>query len=202
MMSVRRDLEGSQGKTRVLRATPYASLLLILSICSADAETVSERMTEASPIGFAQAFLGFCIQNNADPAKTLAVAQSLKLEAVPEEFKALVAPPDPSAEFHGFAINEGEGAPFLLGIVFSSFDGEEMASCTVANPYIDSKSVASALLEITEMETLVFDETQMGQRTRIWDTKEFVEGSMIILLDSEKMGIGGATLSFVRPVAN
>ncbi|MBA3911280.1 MAG: hypothetical protein C0524_15760 [Rhodobacter sp.] len=156
-------------------------------------------MTEASPLGFAQAFLGFCIQNSADPSRTLEIAQSMELEEVPDEFKVLVAPPDPAAEFYGFSVNEGEGSPFLLGIVFSEFEGEGMASCTIANPYIESEPVASALLEITEMQELIFDETQMGQRTRIWDTTNFVEGSMIVLLDSEKMGIGGATLSFVRP---
>lgn len=180
-------------------STMCVSIAGMLAVGPSVAQTIAERMTEASPVGFSQAFLGFCIQNNADPSRTLTIAESLKLEKVPEEFKALVAPPDPSAEFHGFAVNEGEGAPFLLGIVFSKFDDEEMASCTIANPYIESAPVASALLDMAELEDLVFDETQMGQRTRIWDTSGFVEGSMIILLDSEKMGIGGATLSFVRP---
>ena len=177
-------------------------MTLAVTISPSFSQSISERMTEASPVEFAQAFLGLCIQNGANPARTLEIAESLKLEPVPDEFKALVAPPDPSAEFHGFVFEEGEGAPFLLGIVFSTFDDEKMASCTIANPYIDSVSVAAALLDITEMDALIVDETQMGQRNRIWDTKDFVEGSMILLLDWEKMGVEGATLGFARPIEN
>ena len=184
------------------RTSRCALGLMILFLSPAIADSVGERMTSASPTSLAQAFLGFCLQNNANPSQTLEVARALKLKELPEEFKPLLAPADPSAEFHGFLVNEGEGAPFALGIVFGELDGERMASCTIANPYIASAPVASALLEMADLQETAFDETQMGQRTRVWDTSNVVDGSIIFFIDSEKMGSGGATISFVRPISN
>ncbi len=184
------------------RTFHYALALMILSLSPTIADTIGERMTSASPTALAQAFLGFCLQNNANPSRTLEVARALKLMKLPEEFKPLFAPPDPAGEFHGFLVNEGDGAPYALSLVFGELDGESMASYTIANPYIESAPVAAALLEMTDLQETVFDETQMGQRTRAWDTSNVVDGSIIFFIDSEKMGSGGATISFVRPTAN
>ena len=166
---------------------------------AASAQSLSERSKAASAEDFVRAFLGHCAQNAGYGGRTVAAAKTLGLGAVPEELAPLYAPLNPAAKFEGFFVNEGEGAPYFLGVTFALFEGQEMDTCAVANPYIETQKVVEALLSFAKLGQPDEDETQMGQRSRLWFTDDFAQGSFIILTDAEPMGYGGATLSISAP---
>ena len=169
---------------------------------TADAQTIAERSANVSGEAFVRAFLGNCAQNAGNYNLVVNVAKALGFSDLPEGMEPLVAPQDPNAEFIGFFVQSGEGAPYLLGVSKSDVEGQSFTSCTVANPYIEAAEVVSALQSFAQTGIPDVDETAMGQRYRVWLVNQWVQDAFISLADAEPMGSDGASLSIAAPSLN
>ncbi len=178
-----------------------SALFLPFTVISATATMAQDESTSADVSGesFVRAFIGNCGQNPGNFDLVVGIAEGIEAQEIPDEMRAMMAPQDPSAEFKGYFVQTGEGAPYMLGVSRSMSDGQMMVSCVVANPNIDTSSVVSAIESIISPGALEFDETQMGQRMRIWLTEDSAAGSYMALTDGEPMGYEGATLAMVAP---
>lgn len=163
------------------------------------AQPLSEEAAQVTGVSFVRAFVGMCGQNAGNYDLIIDAATALGFHDLPENMKSLFAPQNPNADFVGFLATEVEGAPFILGLSKAEVDGVSNTSCVVANPYIKTESVVSALEEIVGVGPTISDEKGMGQRLRVWDTHSWAEGSFISLTDAEPMGYGGATLGMTAP---
>ena len=178
------------------------SLLLLGAILLASpsaSQNISDRASKVSGEDFVRAFVGNCGLNAGNIDLVIASAKALNFAPLPEQFKPLMAPQDPNAEFSGFLVLDGDGSPYLLGVSRSVSDGKTMEACAVANPYIKTSTVVSALSKIVGLGTADEDESQMGQRYRLWATAKWMAGSYVMLTDAEPMGLDGATLGIVAP---
>lgn len=169
---------------------------------TASAQTASERAAEVSGDEFVRAFLGNCAQSPGDFDRIVAASNALGHSDLPAEMKPLMAPQDPEAEFIGYYAQTGEAAPYLMGVSKSDVNGESITVCAVANPYINTAEVVSALQSFVQLGAPDDDETAMGQRYRIWFTDDLPKGAYISLTDAEPMGYDGATLSLLAPSIN
>jgi hypothetical protein len=166
---------------------------------SVSAQSLTERSKAASAEGLTRAFLGYCGQEAGRGNKIVSLAKAIGLGPLPDEMAALCDPPSSDVRVECFFENKGDGAPYFLSVTFQTLEGQEMTTCTVANPYIETKKVVAALSSFASLNEPDLQETQMGQRTRLWFTDETAQGSYVILNDAEPMGYGGATLSLVAP---
>jgi hypothetical protein len=166
------------------------------------AQTASERAAKVSGDDFVRAFLGNCAQSPGDFDRIVSASKALGFADLPEEMKPLMAPQDPKAEFVGYYAETGEAAPYFVGVSRSVVDGQSFTACAIANPYIDTAEVVSALQSFLQLGDPADDETAMGQRYRIWIADELPQGSYISLTDAEPMGYGGATLALLAPSIN
>lgn len=184
----------------------YGRLILLCGVLwmplMAQSQTVSERAAEVSGDDFVRAFLGNCAQSPGDFARIVAASEALGFADLPEELKPLIAPQDPEAEFVGFFAQSGEAAPYFVGVSKSVVSGQSVTVCAIANPYINTAEVVSALQSFVLLGDPDDDETTMGQRFRIWFPDELPQGTYISLTDAEPMGYGGATLSILAPSVN
>lgn len=169
---------------------------------TANAQTIAERSANISGEAFVRAFLGNCAQNAGNFDIVVNASKTLGFADLPEGMRPLVAPQDPNAEFVGFFVQTGEGAPYFLGVSKSDVEGQSLISCTVANPYIETAEVVSALQSFAQTGLPDVDETAMGQRYRVWLVNQWVQGAFISLTDAEPMGYDGATLSIIAPSQN
>ena len=177
----------------------FAAVICVFVTNSVSAQSLTERSKAASAEGFVRAFLGYCGQEAGRGNKIVSLAKALGLGPLPDEMAALCAPPNPDVRVECFFENEGDGAPYFLGVTFQVIEGQEMTTCTVANPYIETEKVVAALSIFANLNEPDQQETQMGQRVRLWSTEEVAQSSFVVLNDSEPMGNGGATLSLVAP---
>jgi hypothetical protein len=175
---------------------------ILLMPLMAHSQTASERAAEVSGDDFVRAFLGNCAQSPGDFAQVVAASKALGFADLPDEMKPLIAPQDPEAEFVGYLVQTGEAAPYFLGVSKSVVDGQSVTACTIANPYIKTAEVVSALQSFVLLRDPDDDETAMGQRFRIWFADELPQGAYILLTDAEPMGYDGATLSLLAPSIN
>ncbi len=169
---------------------------------TADAQTIADQSADVSGETFVRAFLGNCAQNAGNFNQVVNASKALGFSAQPERMRPLVAPQDPNAIFMGFFAQTGEGAPYLLGVSKAEVEGQSLTSCTVANPYIETIEVVSALQLFAKTGIPDVDETAMGQRYRVWRVNRWVQGAFISLTDAEPMGYGGASLSMTAPSRN
>lgn len=175
-------------------------LSIFLTIPStADAQTMADRSANVSGESFVRAFLGNCAQNAGNFNQVVNASKALGFATLPEKMRPLVAPQDPNAETMGFFVQTGEGAPYLLGVSKAEVEGKSLTSCTVANPYIETTEVVSALQLFAKTGIPDVDETAMGQRYRVWRVNRWLQGAFISLTDAEPMGYGGASLSMTAP---
>ena len=186
---------------RKLLCQVFLGAFLTIS-ATADAQTIAERSADVSGESFVRAFLGNCAQNAGNFNLVVNASKALGFADLPERMRPLVAPQDPNAEFIGFFVQTGEGAPYLLGVSKSDVEGQSLTSCTVANPYIETAEVVSALQSFAQTGIPDVDETAMGQRYRVWLVNQYVQGAFISLTDAEPMGYDGASLSIIAPSQN
>jgi hypothetical protein len=85
------------------------------------------------------------------------------------------------------------GTPDIRGFVQQS---------PIANPYIETAQVVSALENFVGTGVPDHDESAMGQRYRVWLVDEWSQDAFISLTDAEPMGYGGATLAISAPSIN
>jgi hypothetical protein len=168
----------------------------------ASAQTESERAAEVSGDEFVRAFLGNCAQSPGDFGRIVAAFKALGHSDLPAEMKPLIGPQDTEAEFVGYYAQTGEAAPYLAGVSKSDVNGKSITVCAIANPYINTDEVVSALQSFVELGAPDDDETAMGQRYRVWFTEDLPKGAYIFLTDAEPMGYDGATLSLIAPSIN
>ncbi len=169
---------------------------------SANAQTASERAAAVSGADFVRAFLGNCAQNAGNFDIVITAAEALGFADLPEEMKPLVAPQDPQAEFVGYYAQSGDGAPYFLGVAKGDLEGRSFTICAIANPYIETAQVVSALDEFIGTGIPDHDESALGQRYRVWFIDEVSQDAFISLTDAEPMGYGGATLAISAPSTN
>ena len=169
---------------------------------TANAQTIAERSANVSGEAFVRAFLGNCAQNAGNFDIVVNASKALGFTDLPEEMTPLVAPQDPNAEFIGFFVQTGDGAPYLLGVSKSNIEGQSLTSCTVANPYIEATEVVSALKSFAQTGIPDVDETAMGQRYRVWLVNQWVQGAFISLTDAKPMEYDGVSLTIVAPSQN
>ncbi|MBE0455377.1 MAG: hypothetical protein IBX58_17110 [Roseovarius sp.] len=168
----------------------------------ATAQTASERAAEVSGEDFVRAFLGNCAQNAGNFNIVISAAEAFGFADLPDEMKPLLAPQDPHAEFVGYYAQSGDGAPYFLGVAKGDLDGRSFTNCSIANPYIETAQVVSALQDLADTGAPDHDETAMGQRYRVWFVNEWSQDAFISLTDAEPMGYGGATLTMSAPSIN
>lgn len=168
----------------------------------ATAQTASEQAAAVSGEDFVRAFLGNCAQNAGNFDIVIAAAEALGFADLPEEMKPLLAPQDPEAEFVGYYAQSGDGAPYFLGVAKGDLEGRSFTICSVANPYIETAQVVSALEKFAATGVPDHDESAMGQRYRVWFVDEWSQDAFISLTDAEPMGYGGATLAMSAPSTN
>lgn len=168
----------------------------------ATAQTASERAAAVSGEDFVRAFLGNCAQNAGNFDIVIAAAEVLGFSDLPVEMKPLLAPRDPRAEFVGYYAQSGDGAPYFLGVAKGDLDGRSFTICSIANPYIETAQVVSALEKFADIDAPDHDESAMGQRYRVWLVDEWSADAFISLTDAEPMGYGGATLAISAPSIN
>ena len=80
-----------------------------------------------------------------------------------------------------------------MGVSKSDVNGESITVCAVANPYINTAEVVSALQSFVQLGAPDDDKTAMGLRHRVWFTDDLPKGTYITLIDGEPMGYDGAT---------
>ena len=168
----------------------------------AHAQSASERAAVVSGEDFVRAFLGNCAQNAGLFERVISAAEALGFADLPEEMRPLIAPQDPNAEFVGFYAQSGDGAPYFLGVAKGDLEGRSFTICSIANPYIETAQVVSALEGFANIGVPNHDESAMGQRYRIWSVDEWSDGAFVSLTDAEPMGLGGATLAISAPSAD
>ena len=180
-----------------------AKLLIAIVACSfahaASAQELREKLESASGVSFVQGFLGHCAQNAGNNQRVIDALEMLGLPPVPDKLRPLVGPSDPNAEFQGWFESDQEQGPYFIGVSSGEIDGETFHTCAITNPYIDTKVVVAAIINLAELERPDFDETSAGQRLRVWETDDWLIGSMVMLTDAEPMNLGGATLSISAP---
>jgi hypothetical protein len=164
------------------------------------AQTESEKAAEVSGDDFVRAFLGNCAQNAGYFDRVIEAAKALEFADLPDEMRPLMAPQDPQAEFVGYYAQSGLGSPYFLGVAKGDLEGRIFAICTVSNPYIDTPQVVSALQKFADVGVPDNDDSEMGQRYRIWFMDKVAAGAFISLTDAEPMGYGGATLAIAAPL--
>jgi hypothetical protein len=165
----------------------------------AHTQTASERAAVVSGEDFVRAFLGNCAQNAGLFDRVISAAEALGFADLPGEMKPLVAPQNPNTEFVGFYAQSGVGAPYFLGVAKGDLDGRSFTICSVANPYIETAQVVSALRNFADIGDPDHDDSAMGQRYRVWLVDDWSEDAFISLTDAEPMGYGGATLTISAP---
>ena len=169
---------------------------------AATAQTASERAAAVSGEDFVRAFLGNCALNAGNFDIVIAAAEAFGFADLPEEMKPMLAPQDPQAEFVGYYVQSGDGAPYFLGVSKGDLEGRSFTICSIANPYIETTKVVSALEKFAATGVPDHDETAMGQRYRVWFVDEWSQDAFISLTDAEPMGYGGATLAMSAPSIN
>ncbi|MGC1496887.1 MAG: hypothetical protein WA790_13835 [Sulfitobacter sp.] len=174
--------------------------ILFASVCLLNAVHSGPAMAEASePTELAQAFVGNCVLNAGRNDKIESAASVLGFEELAGEMALMFAPQDPTAKYRGWVAKGNKPELFILGISQSILDGVEMSTCVVGNPQIDSEQVLAALRAIITLEELRYDDSESGQRYRIWGTDDITKNSFISLVDAKKLGIAGGTFSFSAP---
>lgn len=176
---------------------------VLLMPLMAQSQTASERAAEVSGDDFVRAFLGNCAQSPGNFDRIVAASEALGFSDLPEEMKPLMAPQDPKAEFVGYYAQTGEAAPYLVGVSRSVVNnGQSITVCAIANPFINTAELVSALQSFASLGDPDHDETAMGQRFRVWFSDDLPQGAYISLTDAEPMGYDGATLSLLAPSIN
>ncbi len=166
------------------------------------AQTASEKAAAVSGEDFVRAFLGNCAQNAGNFDIVIAAAEALGFADLPEEMKPLLAPQDPQTEFVGYYAQSGDGAPYFLGVARGDLEGRSFTICSVANPYIETAQVVSALEKFADIGVPDHDESAMGQRYRVWLVDEWSQDAFISLTDAAPMGYSGAILAMSAPSTN
>ncbi|MYE01450.1 MAG: hypothetical protein F4Y03_09235 [Alphaproteobacteria bacterium] len=161
-----------------------------------------EKMKTVPSASFVRAFLGHCAQNPGQCERVTKMARAFGTQDLPASMVPLMAPQDQNAQFEGFIVLDGEGAPFLFGVSKGIANGVRMCTCAVANPYANAAEVASTLVEFSGLGRPSLDEATMGQRFRLWSTNGWARGSHISLTDAGPSGLGGVTLGMIAPLAD
>lgn len=187
-------------KRPLVQAILLCGALLLPAL--ATAQTASERAAAVSGEDFVRAFLGNCAQNAGNFDIVIAAAEAFDFADLPEEMEPLLAPQDPQAEFVGYYAQSGDGAPYFLGVARGDLEGRSFTICSIANPYIETAQVVSALESFANTGVPDHDESAMGQRYRVWFVDEWSQDAFISLTDAEPMGYGGATLAISAPSIN
>lgn len=180
------------------------ALLALLFIASlpntALGETIATRMKVVSPKDFVRVFLGICAQNPGKYNRVMEIAKSFRFRKIPEQMAAGLAPQDSKVEWTGVIVIEGKGSPYAIGVSKARMNRRIMATCTISNPFIDSKKVATALKSFAGLTKPTQDQRVAGQRYRIWLTDNWAKDSFVSLTDAEPMGLSGVTIAFVSPL--
>lgn len=162
-------------------------------------ETLGELARLVEPRAFVNAFVGYCGQN---PGRLDIIGQAAEVSGfmpIPDDLEFMIAPASPDAHFAGWLVMEGQGAPFLLGISEADWDGEVYQTCVVANPFMASETTILRLEELMGLKAVLADETEAGQRLRIWDASHVLDGTFISLTDIGALDQGGTTIGISAP---
>ena len=174
--------------------------LALASVVAASlGQSLSERSEAVTGDAFLSAFLGHCAQNAGNIERVSEAAEALGYSALPQMFEPLVAPQNPDAEFEGFLVTEGEGAPYLLGISAATEQGELLHTCSVANPFLPSEQLESAVDHWHEIGDPDEEQVVAGQRYRIWFVNHIADRAFVGIVDATPMGMPGATISITAP---
>ena len=143
----------------------------------------------------ANAFMGGCLQALPDLDKIEAAAKALDWKPLEGDMARMMAPKAPDAKWKGWLANQPPAPPYMIAISSGIFRGDEMAICTVSNPYAPVTEVLPHLKKALGLGHPIGDESSAGQRTRIWQIEMDGAPAFVSLLDAELMGEPGLTLS-------
>ena len=154
----------------------------------------SDDTTDA--VHLARAFVGYCIQNPGRNDQVQAAAIAFDFSPLEGEFKTMLGPEDPDAEYEGWLVSDEGFSPYLLGISEGRVNGLLISNCTVANPNIPMDEVLEELQNLVSFGPSLDDFQNSGQHYRVWSTESVADGSWISVLDAPEMGVIGGTISF------
>ena len=181
----------------LIKAIIYSSLGTTLS-----AQAPSEQARLVRGEDLVKAFVSNCTMNPGRTDKVKAAAKAFGYQPLSGEAAVILSPQAGNAQFSGWAVTDGVGAPYLLGVSKGAIDGKEYEICAASNPYISVDKITNALRSILQLRVAASDEYESGQRYRTWNVSKIADGAQITLMDAQEMVGGGITLSLAAPTSN
>ncbi|MEM7728303.1 MAG: hypothetical protein AAF311_03420 [Pseudomonadota bacterium] len=140
---------------------------------------------------FMNLFNEFCAANMPRLDKIESAARLYSWENLPAEMANMVSPADPSTPFKGWYI-PSENLPVMIGITETVFEGEPAYGCSLAAD-LDGNQVKGIAVKSFPDAKLIADQTQHGQRYRIWQGTDYIYN----LTDASPSELTGVSLSMM-----
>jgi len=122
-------------------------------------------------------------------------AKALGWKEMDQAAAAMLAPPNPTAKWKAWLVNEGADVPFFLGISQGTANGKSFSVCAVVNRSAPSAPVRAALTRMLSLGEPLETEIDGGQQYTYWMTK-FMDNEIIIsLIDATPMEEAGVNIA-------
>jgi hypothetical protein len=155
----------------------------------------SHAVAEDIGASLAKAFVGGCLQVLPNTDRIAVSAKALGWKTLEGDMAAMFAPQEKSAVWQGWLVNDGDGPPYIMFISEGPFMGKQMKMCGVANPYAPYDEVVPTIIEILALGKEEISETNLGQRTTVWNHKDGERDYYISVVDSTPMKEPGLNIS-------
>lgn len=142
----------------------------------------------------AREFVGHCLQTLADPKRVEAAARTLNWKTLDRDVAAMIAPKDKTVPWQGWFVDTAP-QPFMIAISKAEFRGQPMATCTVGSTLASVSDFLGELEKAVPLGDKLADNTEVGQRSRVWQIDLYGKPAMVFVNDAEQVGVTGFTIS-------
>lgn len=171
---------------------------------SSTTEILPNAAEDEATVEFVRMFIGMCMQVLPEISRIADAAATFGWKEIDPEVAAVVAPIEKDVQWKSWMMQPDSGPPLIM---FASeggeFRGDKMVSCGAVSPRVSADHVADRLISILKLDKPSADETEMGQRYRMWLVRPFGESEIYVsLVDASPMNEQGVNLSAMTKEVN
>ncbi|WP_458722364.1 hypothetical protein [Shimia sp. W99] len=152
-----------------------------------------------TPKELAHGFVGHCVQNAGRRDKVEAAARVFGFVELSEDEALMLAPQDPNADYKMWRVGESLPELYFLSVSSTIMDGEPLETCAVANPHTTIDETTKEILQLVDVDRLIFDDEIDGQRQQVWEISLAPGLGHLVVSSAKSMGIAGGSIAISAP---